>query len=101
MNTVSQAEAAEEKHRFLKDFFSSAIELSWSWIILSFSASFYVSWTMFAVVWYVLAFAHGDLDLVKSEDHLDCVDNVNTFTSSFLFSLETQTTIGLVTALLL
>ena len=101
VNTVSQAEAAEEKHRFLKDFFSSAIELSWSWIILSFSASFYVSWTMFAVVWYLLAFAHGDLDLVKSEDHLDCVDNVNTFTSSFLFSLETQTTIGLVTALLL
>ena len=26
VNTVSQAEAAEEKHRFLKDFFSSAIE---------------------------------------------------------------------------
>ena len=94
VNTVSQNEAAEEKHRFLKDFFSSAIELSWSWTLLSFSASFYVSWTMFAILWYLLAFLHGDLEQVQSEDHLNCVDNVNTFTSSFLFSLETQHTIG-------
>ena len=27
-------------------------------------------------------------------EHVDCVDNVNSFTSSFLFSLETQHTIG-------
>ena len=94
VNTVNLAEAAEEKHRFLKDFFSSAIELSWSWTILSFSASFYVSWTMFAVVWYLLALYHGDLELVKPEDHVDCVDNLNSFTTSFLFSLETQHTIG-------
>ena len=30
----------------------------------------------------------------KSSNHVDCVDNVNSFTSSFLFSLETQHTIG-------
>ena len=94
VNTVSQNEAAEEKHRFLKDFFTSAIEMSWSWILLSFAASFYVSWTMFAVVWYLLAFYHGDLDQLKPEEHVDCVDNVNSFTTSFLFSLETQHTIG-------
>ena len=94
VNTVSLAEDAGEKHRFLKDFFTSAIEMSWSWTILSFSASFYVSWTMFAAVWYLLAFYHGDLDQVKPEDHVDCVDNLNSFTTSFLFSLETQHTIG-------
>ena len=97
MNTVNLAEDAGEKHRFLKDFFTSAIELSWSWTILSFSASFYVSWTMFAVVWYLLALYHGDLEQVKPEDHVDCVDNLNSFTTSFLFSLETQHTIGWVT----
>ena len=50
-----RADESGEQHRFLKDFFTSAIELPWSWTLLSFCASFYVSWTVFAVVWYLLA----------------------------------------------
>ena len=111
VNTVTRAEETGEQHRFLKDLFSSAIEMSWSWTLLSFCASFYVSWTGFAVVWYLLALryttnperkqifqifvlSHGDLNQAKDDDHVNCVDNVESFTSSFLFSLETQHTIG-------
>ena len=37
----------------------------------------------------------GDLDLDTQEsDHVVCVDNVVDFTSAFLFSVETQHTIG-------
>ena len=79
---------------WLKDFFTSAIELSWFWTFLSFCTSFYISWIMFAVLWYLIVMVHGDMAADKSEDHVDCVDNVGSFTSAFLFSLETQHTIG-------
>ena len=37
--------------RYLKDFFTSMIDLAWSWTLLSFCASFYVSWLVFSLVW--------------------------------------------------
>ena len=67
-----RADESGEQHRFLKDFFTSAIELPWSWTLLSFCASFYVSWTVFAVVWYLLA-----LRQQKEEK------NISTFLFSF------------------
>ena len=94
LNIVTRPEETGEQHRLLKDFFTSAIELSWSWTLVSFFASFYISWTSFAIVWYVLALVHGDLDQDKGDAHVNCVDNVDSFTGAFLFSLETQHTIG-------
>ena len=60
----------------------------------SFCTSFYISWLLFACIWFLVALAHGDLASDKAVDHVDCVDNVATFTGSFLFSIETMTTIG-------
>ena len=80
--------------RFLKDFFTSLIELSWSWTIFWFSASFFLSWLVFAVLWYLIAVVHGDFDPERGDDHVVCVDNVDDFTTAFLFSVETQHTIG-------
>ena len=60
----------------------------------SFCTSFYISWLLFACIWFLVALAHGDLASDKAADHVDCVDNVATFTGSFLFSIETMTTIG-------
>jgi len=68
--------------------------LNWSWTFLSFAASFFISWLTFAVVWYLIILVHGDLAEDKSEDHVDCIDNVDSFTACYLFSLETQHTIG-------
>ena len=42
---------------------------------------------------YKLLSCPGDLD-GSDPDHVVCVDNVNDFTEAFLFSLETQHTIG-------
>ena len=93
----------QQNHRFLKDFFTSTIDMSWSVIFLGFAASFFLSWLIFAVIWYLVAFVHGDLTdevlrdlaLEKPElNHTVCVDNIKDFTSCFLFSLETQHTIG-------
>ena len=98
--------------RLLKDFFTSMIDMSWSWTFFCFAASFYISWLVFAVVWYLVVLLHGegcggvldrlylhhgfagDLAEDKPEDHKVCVENILDFTSCFLYSLETQHTIG-------
>ena len=60
------------------------------------AGSYFVSWLVFAGVWYLIALIHGDLDPLQPEDHKVCVENVEDFTSAFLFSVETQHTIGYV-----
>ena len=45
--------------RYLKDFFTSMIDLSWSWTLLGFAASFYFSWVVFALVWFLVLYCHG------------------------------------------
>jgi len=98
INTYNKSTNDEERHeRFIKDFFTSMIDLSWSWTIFCFSASFFVSWLLFAIIWYLIALGHGDFDpenLKEGSDHVVCVGEVHDFTEAFLFSLETQHTIG-------
>jgi potassium inwardly-rectifying channel subfamily J len=52
--------------RYLKDFFTSMIDLGWRWIFLYFAASFFVSWLFFAVIWYLIMLVHGDF--IPEED---------------------------------
>lgn len=93
VNTYRKEEDDNENHRYLKDCFISMIDMSWHWTILSFAASFYSSWLVFALLWYVVALVHGDLEEDRDPDKV-CVDNIHDFASCFLFSLETQHTIG-------
>ena len=36
------------------------IDLSWSWTLLGFAASFYFSWVVFALVWFLVLYCHGN-----------------------------------------
>jgi len=96
LNTFRKTDEFKESHRFFKDFFTSMIDLTWTWTFFSFAASFFVSWLLFGVVWYIVAYVHGDFlpEDERPEDFQVCVDNLVDFTSCFLFSLETQHTIG-------
>merc|ERR550532_3958985 len=96
LNTFVRSEEKEEQHRYLKDFFISMIDMSWSLTLCSFAASFFISWLLFAVIWYSVVLYHGDLlpESSRPPGHVNCVDNIQDFTSCFLFSLETQHTIG-------
>ena len=35
------------------------IGATWHWTILGFAASFFFSWFLFAIIWYLVAYAHG------------------------------------------
>ncbi|XP_010903921.1 inward rectifier potassium channel 2-like [Esox lucius] len=76
--------------RYLADLFTTCVDIRWRWMMIIFCLSFLVSWLLFGFVFWLVALAYGDLE---SETQL-CVSNVNSFTAAFLFSVETQTTIG-------
>ena len=67
-----------------------------------FAGSFVTTWLFFSIVWYLIALTHGDLDeehLPDSESQANgtwtpCVWNIHGYASCFLFSVETQHTIG-------
>ena len=85
---------------FLKDVFTTLVDLRWRFTFAIFAASFFVSWTMFAGVWHMIFWAHGDLlpehlpGLQEQNGWTPCVFEIHDFSSSFLFSVETQHTIG-------
>jgi len=95
INTFSRAEEVHDRHRLIKDFFTSTLELAWSWTFFSFAVSFFASWLFFASIWYLIIYTHGDLtEQIKDPGHEVCVTDVQSFTSCFLYSVETQHTIG-------
>ncbi|XP_051976043.1 ATP-sensitive inward rectifier potassium channel 11-like [Xyrauchen texanus] len=82
-----------EQGRFLLDVFTTLVDLKWLYTLLIFTMSFLCSWLLFGMIWWLIAFAHGDLD-VKGDDFVPCVTDIHSFSSAFLFSIEVQVTIG-------
>ncbi|KAM4566641.1 ATP-sensitive inward rectifier potassium channel 1-like [Odontesthes bonariensis] len=82
-------------YAFLADFWTTFVEIRWRFVLFNFIASFTLSWFIFGLLWYWIARSNGDLPWQNPpSDHIPCVDNVVGLTTAFLFSLETQTTIG-------
>lgn len=82
-----------EQGRFLQDVFTTLVDLKWLHTLIIFTMSFLCSWLLFGMIWWLIAFAHGDLDQ-KDDDFVPCVTDIHSFSSAFLFSIEVQVTIG-------
>uniref|UniRef100_A0A4X1TAX7 ATP-sensitive inward rectifier potassium channel 11 n=1 Tax=Sus scrofa TaxID=9823 RepID=A0A4X1TAX7_PIG len=82
-----------EQGRFLQDVFTTLVDLKWPYTLLIFTMSFLCSWLLFAMVWWLIAFAHGDLAPGEGAS-VPCVTSIHSFSSAFLFSIEVQVTIG-------
>ncbi|KAG5830482.1 ATP-sensitive inward rectifier potassium channel 8 [Anguilla rostrata] len=84
-----------EQGRFLQDVFTTLVDLKWRFTLVIFTMTFLCSWLLFGMGWWLVAFAHGDMDPHR-ESGIEqwCVTNVKSFTSAFLFSIEVQVTIG-------
>ena len=93
-NTTSST--GGKSHRLFKDIFITILDQDWSWIFTIFAAAFFLSWLMFGVVWYLTFLQHGDFDETNraNESFVPCVSAIEDFASCFLFSIETQHTIG-------
>jgi len=72
------------KTRFMRDLFHTLMDAKWRINCILFTLSFLITWVFFGCIWYIIVKYHGE----------KCVDSVKTWTQAFLFSIETQTTIG-------
>ncbi|XP_063380521.1 ATP-sensitive inward rectifier potassium channel 12-like isoform X4 [Cydia fagiglandana] len=93
---VVQWNVAKRRRRYLQDIFTTLVDAQWRWTLMVFALSFILSWLLFALIWWLIIFTHGDLNppANNTDPIIPCLNNVNTFTGCFLFSVETQHTIG-------
>ncbi|XP_063812640.1 ATP-sensitive inward rectifier potassium channel 15 [Pseudophryne corroboree] len=79
---------------YLQDLWTTVIDMKWRYKLTLFAATFFLTWCFFGAIYFLIAFVHGDVRNEPSSNHTPCVMNVDSFTGAFLFSLESQTTIG-------
>ena len=80
----------------LQDVFTTMVDMQWRYTLLAFVASFLVSWLIFAVMWWFISYVHGDylIENINNSTFIPCILANKNFASAFLFSVETQHTIG-------
>ncbi|KAK0149841.1 G protein-activated inward rectifier potassium channel 4 [Merluccius polli] len=84
----------QETYRYLSDLFTTLVDLRWRFSLLIFTLVYVVNWLFFGLLWWLIALIRGDLVHADEEGWTPCVENLNSFVSAFLFSIETETTIG-------
>ncbi|KAL2078398.1 hypothetical protein ACEWY4_026083 [Coilia grayii] len=90
---VQFVNVSEKGQRYLADIFTTCVDIRWRWMFVIFCMAFLLSWLFFGCIFWLVAILHGDLEN-NAPSTQRCVSNVTTFTAAFLFSIETQTTIG-------
>ncbi|XP_072444490.1 ATP-sensitive inward rectifier potassium channel 12-like [Chiloscyllium punctatum] len=84
-----------KSERYMADIFTTCVDTRWRYMLMIFSTAFLISWLAFGFAFWFIAMMHGDLDKSKHEENFrPCIMQVNGFVAAFLFSIETQTTIG-------
>lgn len=76
---------------YVTDLFTTLVEIRWRVMFLTFALSYILSWLFFGILFWFIAVIHGD---TRDANNEPCIYEVRSFTAAFLFSLETQTTIG-------
>lgn len=98
----------DKPRRYLADIFTTCVDIRWRYLLLIFTTTFLLSWLVFGFIFWGVALAHGDFDVhipVKDGDprssagegkdeRRPCILHIQGFIGAFLFSIETQTTIG-------
>lgn len=98
----------DKPRRYLADIFTTCVDIRWRYLLLIFTTTFLLSWLLFGLIFWGVALAHGDFELripMKDEysrgsteagkdEWRPCILHVQGFIGAFLFSIETQTTIG-------
>uniref|UniRef100_A0A3B3ZS20 Potassium inwardly rectifying channel subfamily J member 4 n=1 Tax=Periophthalmus magnuspinnatus TaxID=409849 RepID=A0A3B3ZS20_9GOBI len=96
----------DKPRRYLADIFTTCVDIRWRYLLLIFTTTFLLSWLLFGLVFWGVSLAHGDFDLhlplkdggsseqEEQKAWRPCILHIQGFVGAFLFSIETQTTIG-------
>lgn len=79
---------------YLHDIWTTVVDMKWRYKLTLFASTFIMTWFIFGVFFYFIGMSNGDMEAGSDSNHTRCVQNVETLTGAFLFSLESQTTIG-------
>uniref|UniRef100_A0A3P9NH95 Potassium inwardly rectifying channel subfamily J member 15 n=1 Tax=Poecilia reticulata TaxID=8081 RepID=A0A3P9NH95_POERE len=79
---------------YLHDIWTTVVDMKWRYKLTLFASTFVMTWFIFGVFFFFIGMGNGDFDTWRNSTHTACVTNVGTLTGAFLFSLESQTTIG-------
>ncbi|TRZ01718.1 hypothetical protein DNTS_016002 [Danionella cerebrum] len=79
---------------FLHDLWTTVVDMKWRYKITLFASTFVSTWFLFGVIFYLIGLRNGDFTTDQYSNHTPCVMNVASLTGAYLFSLESQTTIG-------
>ena len=68
---VSLDNVPSKKIQFFKDIFTTCVDMKWRYTFTAFVSAFFISWLIFTVLYYIVAYYRGDLE----PDHL--IENLN------------------------
>lgn len=83
-----------DKSRFLSDIFTTLVDLPYRWFLLVFTACYIFTWVVFGGIYFLGAWLRDDIVHVGDPEWQACFENVDSFLSALLLSLESQRTIG-------
>eukprot|EP00063_Salmo_salar_P017984 XP_013992819.1 PREDICTED: G protein-activated inward rectifier potassium channel 4-like isoform X2 [Salmo salar] len=84
----------EDKSRFLSDIFTTLVDLKYRWFLFVFTMCYIVTWVAFAEIYFLDAWLRDDVAHVHDPQWQPCFENVDSFISALLLSVESQRTIG-------
>ena len=73
---ISRVNIDKRGRRFLADIFTTMVDIKWRWNLLIFTMAFTISWIIFALVWWLVAFSHQDLENYGQPGWKPCVEHV-------------------------
>jgi hypothetical protein len=77
------------------DIFNTVMEWQWRWCVFIFSASFLLSWYIFACLYAIEPWIRGDFSVERDDPAQSlCISSCATFVEFIMFSVETQASIG-------
>merc|ERR1712183_962113 len=71
LTNVTYKNISKKRRRYISDLYTTLLDSSWSYVVLLFASSFYGSWILFGVIYYMICLTHGDF----SPEHLDQSDH--------------------------
>lgn len=84
----------QHRRKYLADLYVTLLDLEWRYAMAILFNTFLVTFLVFAVFWWLMAYNNGDFDNLENPKHDFCLLGVRSFPGAILFSMETQTTIG-------
>ncbi|KAM3601209.1 uncharacterized protein V6R79_009262 [Siganus canaliculatus] len=83
-----------DKSRFISDIFTTLVDLKYRWFLLVFTMCYILTWVAFGGFYFFGAWLRDDIRHVHDPLWKACFENVDSFLSALLLSLESQRTIG-------